>query len=154
MMMDLNDGRAVIRTEIESVVQEVATSNVRPLSKSMITEEIMSRWSDGVSGEYADIALVGLHDTVWNELGKRMNKDKKNEKYDPDPQIVMEGFERLQKMYVCDVDGDQTYVLTEEMSDEQLKDKAEEHRRFGRGNFQHADEIERYMEQRRESQTA
>lgn len=147
-MMNLKEGRAIIKTAVESVINDMRNTNVRPISKSVLIDQVMTKWIDDVHGEAAGIALVGLHDAVWNEVGRRMNADKNNEPKEPDKQIVMEGFERLQKAYVCTVDDEQVYVLTEEMADEQLYAKAEEHRRFGKGNFQHAEEIERYIEQR------
>lgn len=152
-MMNLSEGRAVIKAAVEAVLDDMRNTNVRPISKASLTEMVMDQWVDGVEGEAADVALVALHDSVWNTVSSRMNSDKKQESKDADPQMVMEGFARLQKAYVCTVENEQVYVLTEEMTDEQLQEKAEEHRRFGRGNYQHAEEIERYIEERHDAQT-
>lgn len=67
----------------------------------------------------------------------------------PDAQLVLEGFERLQKEYLIEEDGAQVSVPIEEMSDAQLMEKHAELRAMGDGCYLHADEILRYVERRR-----
>lgn len=148
-MMNLSEGRSVIKTAIEETVSEVLSGNLRPMRSTVITDAVMQRWIDEVQGPAADIALVGLHDTVGELVRKRMNADRKREAETPDPQLIMEGFERLQKLYVIDVDGEQTYVPVDEMTDEQIDAKADELRRFAVGAMKHADELVRYRDSRR-----
>lgn len=146
--MNLSEIRPIIKTDVDEAVNNLLSSNVRPISKSVVTEAIVKKWFD-IEGEPGDRWLCAAHDSIQRAVGQAMNSEKAAEETSEDSQLVMEGFERLQKRYVIEREGERQYVLTTELSDEELAEKAEEHRRLGRGNFQHADEIERYIEERR-----
>lgn len=149
-MMDIKEGRAIIKTAIEKSLIEMLSGKIVPMNLDVITEHVMLNWSDTVFGPSAEIALFGLHDTVHDEVRKRINKEKASEQGEDDIiqcELVMEGYEHLQKVYVID----NAILPIESMSDDQLLAKAEEHDRLAIGNANHAKEIRRYVEERHQS---
>jgi hypothetical protein len=87
-----------------------------------------------------------------------MSKYKKGEAQ-PDGQLTMEGFEYLQTYYVIEnneKDGEksQSMIHIEQMSYEQLTQKALEHDAFQKAHGRHRDEIYRFRDAKFESKAA
>ena len=144
-MINVKEGRATVRTEVSRVISDMFNQNIRAISKRAIVDRVLDRWLDFIEGEAADLAKVALYDMVWSLVGKQMNDDKHAGADETQPQLILEGWKHLQKLYVVGVDGEQMYIDIESMTDDQIQDKAEEHRKIGRGNLEHADELERYL---------
>lgn len=69
-------------------------------------------------------------------------------------QPTLEGLEYLQVAYLHVRDNKRMISPIERMTTAELRAKAEEHRSQGGGHIRHADEIERYINQRSRSQAA
>lgn len=133
-----------VSTEIETAIEELDTRNVRALSPDIITEIVMTAWGE-IEGDYADRYICTAHAWIRDAVRKRINRYKAEAQVEPDKQLVMPGFERLQKRYLIEEEGLHVAVRIQDMSDGQLAAKANELRAMGAGCFQHADEIDRYM---------
>lgn len=136
--------------EIDDVILDLESSGAPRLHPDWITQTVLDRHAD-IEGEDADFYLCVGRETVRAAVRKRLNRYKAEPSVKADEQIVLEGFERLQKHYLIDEDGTQVAVNINVMSDAQLASKALELRAMGEGCFQHADEIERYRAQRRQA---
>ena len=104
---------------------------------------------DDISGEDADFALCAANEMVksrveryWRTLKAADEDDEGSE------QLLMEGFEHLQRRYILPRGDEAVAVPVRVMTDEELIAKADEHRRMGAGHFAHADELDRYRSER------
>ncbi len=66
----------------------------------------------------------------------------------PEPQIILPGFERLQKAYSVERNDEPTIVPTAQLTDSEIRVKAVELRAMAAGCYQHADELERFLSER------
>lgn len=132
--------------EIEELVEERRQCG-GDLHPDWLTQEILSRHSD-ITGADADFYQCCARGEVRDAVRQRVNRYKAKPELSPDPQLVLDGFERLQERYLIEVDGVQVARLVHDMSHAQLSAKAAELRGMGAGCYQHADEIERYLSQR------
>lgn len=133
--------------EIDEVLLGLNSQKKHP---DWITQMVMARHPHiaGVDSEfYACTGRAHVRDCVR----QRLNRYKLKAEATPDTQIVLDGFERLQRDYLIDEDGTQVAVPVHEMTDAQLEAKATELRAMGAGCYQHADEIERYRSTRRDA---
>jgi hypothetical protein len=65
-----------------------------------------------------------------------------------DEQIVLPGFERLQKAYLVERESEQQIVRIDQLTSDELDAKADELERIGEGCYQHAKELRRYKKER------
>lgn len=145
-----------LKNEIMNVVQR-AISEGRPASSAWIAMEICNRhplpddWRGddyefwmlcGTSGAQAKVRLVA------NELKKEQDSLQLNL-----PGIRKEGFRHLQKSYfVSDPSNPESLPLlvpVDQMTEEQIILKAEEYRKMAVGCNEHADELLRYLNDRK-----
>lgn len=132
-----------LTAEIEQVIEDFENHNERRLHPDWITTAVMNRHPD-VEGADADFYRVMSRSQVREAVRQRLNAYKAKPEVEPDRQLVMQGFERLQLRYLVKEDGEWVAVKVEMMTTEQRKAKAAELRAMGRGCFQHADELERF----------
>lgn len=124
------------------------------LRPDYITNAVMQRHPD-IDGEdasfYAVLCRVEVRNQVGKHLGKRFNTTAESQA-ERDAQLVLEGFERLQKRYLL-ADGEEIVAIrVEDMTSAQRRAKAAELRAMGAGCYQHADELDRYDAQRAASE--
>ncbi|MEK7888261.1 hypothetical protein AAB992_14170 [Burkholderia contaminans] len=113
-----------------------------------ITEAVMKRHPvpPGVDGEFYVFAARGY---VRKVVAETLTRAKLTASLVPDEQLVLPGFLRLQKEYLIEEDGTTIAIPIEEMTHDQLLIKADELDLMGEGCHQHAEEIRRYVGQRR-----
>ncbi|WP_321941678.1 hypothetical protein [Paraburkholderia tropica] len=138
--------------EISRVIVELDTRHQRK-HPDWITETIMSSHAPPVCDD-ADVYLFNTRANVRDAVGAHLRRAKLKTDVTPDAQLVLEGFERLQKEYLIDDDGAQVSVPIEELSDGQLMEKYHELRAMGDGCYLHADEILRYIDARNAGRAA
>ena len=129
-----------ITKEIEQVIEELDAENVRALYPDVITEKVIARWDEDAGDHY----LCCTNAFVRDQVRQRMNRYKVKSDPNPDKQLVLEGWERLQKRYFLREDNRDCAIRVQEMTFDQLMAKAREHRAMGDGHYQHASELERY----------
>ncbi|WP_233872391.1 hypothetical protein [Paraburkholderia adhaesiva] len=138
--------RIDLSAEISKVIAET-TGRKHP---DWITEAVM-RMHKPPEGSDADFYRFGARAYVREAVAAQLRRVKLSADVVPDSQLVLEGFERLQKEYLVEEDGAKVSIPIEEMTDAQLMDKHAELRAMGAGCYLHADEIVRYLAWRHES---
>lgn len=129
--------------EIEQVIQQFEVVNSRKLHPEWITQAVVDLHRD-VDGADADFwRLVGRQE-VRNQVRTRLNRYKAKAQVEPDAQLLLEGFERLQQRYLVAEDGEQVAIRIQDMTSAQRRAKSIELRAMGAGCYQHADEMDRY----------
>lgn len=140
-----------IGDEIKMTVNCMMEAKESVLHPDWITTRIMGNHPD-VGGNDADFALVGCRAFVRNEVRKQINKIKSVDDGNQQEQLVMPGYEHLQQYYACERDSERCAVRADMMTDDELQAKAQEYRAMGRTCFEHADEIDRYVADRQNSE--
>lgn len=137
-----------LSVEIEQIVEGLEHMNAPRLDRDWITQQVMSQHAD-IDGEDADFYCCVSREKVRDVVRKRINRYSAKAEVKADPQLVLTGFERLQRYYSFE-DGDHQFaVRVEDMTDAQLAAKERELMAMGAGCYQHADEIRRFRSQRR-----
>lgn len=142
-MYTMADLSREIAQEMESRIFKRET-----LNRDWIVQAILAKHSD-VAGDDVDFHLCASRKTVENAVRQQINRFDVKAEVTPDRQLVLDGFERLQRYYAFEERGVQVAVPVEDMTDAQLEAKEVELMAMGAGCYQHADEIRRYRDQRR-----
>lgn len=79
---------------------------------------------------------------------------KAQEEDESNPQMILKGYERLQKSYALTRDDEIVFVPIEQCTDEELEAKAVEHEAQSQGHLDHARELRRYIAKRKKAQRA
>lgn len=133
----IEEVRAFIRDGIEAK---------RVQSSKWITQAIVENHSD-IFGSDADFylrcALEHVRDTVGNVIGKF-----KDAIAIINPQIVLDGFEHLQKAYLIERDSDSAIVPIDDCTLEEINAKIAEYEQMAAGCMAHAKELRTYRKQK------
>lgn len=129
-------------------IREITDSMMRDgisVNPDWATKQIIDQHNK-ISGDDADFYLCTSRETVRDQVRKQLNRFKLSldKALITDPQIVLPGFERLQRAYLIDIGDQQIAVPIEKMSYQQRQNKVAELRAMGAGCYQHANELERY----------
>jgi len=135
---------STLNQEIQTVIEEMESHS--RLHPDWITQAVIARHPD-VDGNDSDFYQCCTRSGVRDAVRKRLNRYKADPNDQTDAQIVMEGFDRLQKRYLIKENGEQVAVRIECLTRQQILAKALEQERMGYGCFQHAEELRRYAEQ-------
>lgn len=133
--------------EVERLIEE-AVEEQRVTDKGWLIQSVLASHGnpEGDSADFFSLcAYEHVSDTVRSALSRYRPKPEGEETKD---QWVLPGFERLQKAYLVDRDGKSKVVPIVKMTTEEVAAKAEEYRRIGAGCQEHADELDRYLQQR------
>lgn len=151
---DGGDGTGVAIYSTKDLIAEIAKkiewlqrNNGHTLHPDWIANAVVTDHPD-IRGEDSDFYVCCARSDVRNEVRRQLGKFKVKADKESDAQLVMEGFERLQKYYLVTMDEEQVAVRIELMTDEQLEEKEREYMAMGDGCYKHADEIRRYRERR------
>lgn len=135
-----------LTTEIREILDQAMRG--LPTSASFIALEIVERhpFPAGWEGADRDFAKLCVHGHVRNEVHNvlRAMRNQQDEGAGSE-QLVMEGFSRLQRVYIIEHDGDYKCCAIDALSDNQLLAKAEEYDAMAHGCAEHANEIRRYV---------
>jgi hypothetical protein len=112
------------------------------------TEAIVARHPQPRHREQAFYALVA-YEHVRDCVVSVYRRYAPPEDEDPDAQLVMPGFERLQRAYPVERDGDRVLVPVELLTDAELDSKAATYEEMALGCQLHAKELRRYKSERR-----
>lgn len=116
-----------------------------------LTAEIISR-KDRFEGEDSDFYLVCAHKHVAEIVKDCIGKYKPSPKQDA--QLVLDGFEHLQKAYPVERKGVRLLVPVHMLTDEELEARALEYMEMSKGCIAHAKEIRAFIRARRGSEVA
>jgi hypothetical protein len=100
-------------------------------------------------GPDADAYRICFREHI-KDMAREVVREFKKSEEDLDPrQRVLPGFKRVQRSYQIDRNGEPMLVPVAQMSDQEVEQKIGELRKIGAGNLAHADELERYLRDRR-----
>lgn len=136
-----------LQREIGTKIEWLKDNNGPVLHPEWITQAIMSDHAD-ISGKDADFHVCCSRLSVRKEVTQQLNR---TESTPTTKQLILDGFEHLQHYYVVARDDERVAVRVDHMTDTELDQKAAEYDSMGRACLQHADELRRYKEVRRES---
>lgn len=139
--------------EIQQVIDS-ASENGQVVACRWIVHEVMQHHQDIVGGDASWYTYCGYEHTT--AAVRRVIRDRKanEEEGFQNRQHILPGKEFMQISYIIKRDNESKVVPTGQCSDEELLAKIDEMRRQSRGLVLHADEIERFVEERRAAATA
>jgi hypothetical protein len=133
-----------VTREIRAMVQDRIAAGVI-VRVDWFTQEILSLKSR-IEGDDADFYIACGADFIRDAV-KRCIGD-----YAPKamtvPQLIMDGFEHLQKAYTVNRDGENVLVPVDLLTDEEVEGRAAELEDMARGCIAHARELRGYMRHR------
>jgi len=141
--------------EIAVLVDKWA-SEERELVPTFITKALIDGHIGGLAraNEHTPFFEHYTHKGVRNDVGKYLAKKFGDTAGEGGKQLVLDGFEHLQRYYIIKRDGVEVPVLFEQITDEEFRAKAKMLRRRGAACYAHADEIERYIDLRKPAAAA
>jgi len=142
------DVKEIIST-VKEYIQNAIQTKEPVMSPEWITNGIMADHSQ-VDGEDSDFCLVGCRAFVRNEVRKIFNKQKIMG-IEEEFQMVLDGFEHLQEYYTIERDKERCFVRIDNLTDDELMEKAVEYQKMSESCAKHAREILTYIEERKQS---
>lgn len=144
-----------LRREAQSIIDEALTQGqvINPdwIANAIVAAHPLPDDFEGDDAEYTEICRwQHTRDVVRQTVGKFKEAPKSAN----DEQLVMPGWEHLQKGYLVTRDGEQQLVPVTRLADHELEQKANEYEQMGRGCFAHAQEIRRYVRMLKEEEAA
>lgn len=131
-------------SEVQTIVDDALNAH-RRIEPSWLIHEVIQSHED-IEGEdvpfYRLCAVEHVRDTVRTVL-RRYHPDHEEE-VDADSQVILPGFERLQRAYFCDTPGGSMLVRLEDMTLEEIDQKIEKYAALELGMRKHREELIRY----------
>ena len=139
---DIKDIKAMIEKMVSDKIDAGQVVNMQ-----WAVTDILNEYSD-IDGSDVDFYIITARQYA-NDLVKACIKKYESSDDGLPGQIVLEGFEYLQKAYPILRDKTRVLVPISDMSDEELSAKADEKYAMAKGNKAHGDEIIHYVDSRR-----
>lgn len=137
--------KELIRAEIHTVLDDLSGSNA-PWDASAVAMLVLDRHRDGIKrGDDGEVIRYCAYSHIREEVRETISKragDLGNARVDE--QLVLDGYEHLQKYYMLERSGVRLGVSVYTMTELELAAKAAEYRKMGRACYAHADEIDRF----------
>lgn len=135
--------------DIQDLIFKMVASKIdagQVVNMHWATTEIMNNYSD-ISGADCDFYRIAAKHYISDQVKKSIQKfepksDGNNE------QLVLDGFEHLQKAYPVKRGDDRELVPVDQIDDAELLERADEYERMAKGCMDHAAEIRIYVESR------
>lgn len=137
-----------IRALISSLVSNKIDAG-QVVNQEWTVTEILNTYND-ISGDDVDFYIIAARHWVNNEVKSVIGK------FDPEigkdnSQLVLDGFEYLQKAYPVLRGAVRQLVPVEQITDDEWELKAFEYEKMGDGCYAHAAEMRRYKNSRKQS---
>lgn len=137
--------RNILIEEILSVVDGMMEKK-KVIDPNKVTDLICTSHRDELLDD-ADFSVHNIYANVRREvrnvISKKLGTD---DEQAISGQLTIEGFKHVQQYYSITRDDVPLVVPVEQMTDEEVQEKAEWHRKCGRAHFEHADELVEYHE--------
>lgn len=126
---------------------ETCLSEGRSVHASWLTHAVVGAHPK-VEGNDKDFYTLCAYGYVRDAVRHALRRYKPDAEETPDPNIVLPGFERLQKGYLVEREKESVLVPTYQLSDGEIEAKATEYERMAEGCRLHAAELRRYKNKR------
>lgn len=140
-----------INASIEKLVSD-KIQNAEPVAMSWITQEVLSNHGN-IQGDDTEFYMVCARHYVSDQVKRQIKKYEPTESQ-ADAQLIMEGFDHLQKAYPVERNEERVIMPIELMTDDEVLKRSNEYRAMAAGCTNHAKELIQYLEQRGASSTA
>lgn len=134
--------KADVTNEIRKLVTERVDAGVI-LRVDWFTTEILAMKSD-VHGDDADFYVACGVDFIKDTVKRCIGQYEPKASAATDRQILLDGFEYLQRAYTVQRDGETVLVPVDRMTDDELEGRALELEEIARGTVAHAKEMRAY----------
>lgn len=104
---------------------------------------------EGYQGEDAEFTAICRWEHVRYVVRKAAARFKASPQKERDEQLILPGWDHLQKAYYVTREGVQRLVPIDQMADTEIDQKALEYKRMGEGCNAHAGELRRYLNDRK-----
>lgn len=131
-----------VTAEIRSIVADRINSGVI-VRVEWLTTEILSMKSR-IEGEDADFYIACGVDFIKDTVKRVVGDYRPKASVIADAQIVMDGFDHMQRAYTVDREGETVLVPVHLLSDEEIEGRAAELEGMARGCINHARELRAY----------
>lgn len=138
-------------TDLQHEVSQIVIDRINsgePTNAAWLTQAVVGAHPD-IHGSDAEWYTYCAYGSVRDAVRDVLRKYRPDPKQEPDRQILLPGFERLQQAYLISRGGDQVLVAINQLTDEELEEKAREYEVMAQGCLKHADELRRYRRERR-----
>lgn len=123
---------------------ERAICNNRIVAAQWLAHELMKSHEAGIEGAASpDWHIQCAYEGVKNAVREAVRRYEPSEA-ESDPQIIMQGFERLQKAYSVQRDGQHKVIPIDYLTDAEIDAKVDELECMAAGCTKHAEELKRY----------
>ena len=133
--------------EVAELVER-GLSEGRTVQAASLVGAVISR-HERIEGEDKDFYLICAWSHVRVVVRQILRRYKGEPAAEPDQQIVMPGFQRLQRGYLVERGKGSMLVPTKQLRNDELEARAEEYGRMAEGCNLHALELRRYIMWRR-----
>ena len=141
-----------VTKEIKAVLQERIESQ-EPTPASWLTTIVVEAHPN-LKGADANWYRVCAYGYVRDAVRKLVNASKAISGKEPDQQMLLPGFNRLQKLYAVERQGKPVFVPIDQMSDDEIKEKIREYTAMAVGCEEHVKELKRYLRERHRKMNA
>ena len=131
-----------VTNEIRKLVSERVDAGVI-VRVEWLTTEILNMKAD-IHGDDADFYVACGVDFIKDTVKRCIGQYQPKAATSTDAQIVMEGFDHMQKAYTVDREGETVLVPVDMLTDEEIEARAAELEAMARGCIAHAKELRAY----------
>ena len=138
------------KTDVTSEIRKMVADKIDAgviVRVEWLTTEILSMKSD-ISGDDADFYVACGVDFIKDTVKRCVGQYQPRATAAADRQIVMEGFDFMQKAYTLERDGETVLVPVDLLSDDEIEARATEYEAMARGCIAHAKELRAYRRSR------
>jgi hypothetical protein len=133
---------------IKQIIEQALSDGVEmPAASIALSVRARHPFPKTWKGEHSEFALLctveHVRARVHSVLGRMKNRP------DPGAELLLPGFEYLQRGYIVERRDQLMPIRIDLMSDDELDAKADEYERMGAGCYKHAAEIRRYKAARK-----
>jgi hypothetical protein len=140
--------------DVQDVIRAIVTEKIdagQRVNMHWVTVEVLNKYPS-VYGDDAAFYLITAREYVADQVKRSITKIDKVLK-DVGAQLVMDGFEYLQKAYSLELGEDgRELIPIDQISDSDLLARADEYYKMSVGNRKHGDEIVAYVSLRQQYQ--
>ncbi|WP_423208772.1 hypothetical protein [Paracoccus yeei] len=135
-----------VTSEIRRLVQERVNAGIS-IRVEWFTQEILSMKCE-IEGDDADFYVACAVDFIKETVKRTVGEYAPKASAATDRQIVMDGFDHMQKAYTVNRDGEQVLVPVQHLTDDEIEARAEEYEAMAKGCIAHAKELRAYRRAR------
>lgn len=135
--------------DIQSLIAQMVSAKIdagEVVNMHWAATEILNTYS-GIEGPDSDFYRITARHYVADQVKRSIKRFEPNTEK-ADSQLVLDGFEHLQKAYPVEHNGERQLVPVDMIPDDILIQRAEEYERMAEGVIAHASEIREFVRRR------